>query len=55
MHWSKNSGINREQLDYMYGPAKITSWKAARRAVFADDATLMKMFESDAMARAGLA
>jgi hypothetical protein len=55
MHWSKNSGIDPEKLDYMYGAAKIESWKAARREVFGNDATLMKMFESDAMVRAGLA
>ena len=55
MHWSKNSGIDPEQLDYMYGAAKIESWKAARRAVFGGDETLMKLFESDAMVRAGLA
>jgi FAD/FMN-containing dehydrogenase len=55
MHWSKNSGIDPDKLDYMYGAAKIASWKAARRAVFGDDATLMKMFETDAMVRAGLA
>jgi hypothetical protein len=55
MHWSKNSGIDPEQLDYMYGAAKIASWKAARRAVFGNDATLMKTFETDAMVRAGLA
>ena len=55
MHWSKNSGIDRQQLDYMYGAGKIASWKAARRSVFGNDATLMKMFETDAMVRAGLA
>ena len=55
MHWSKNSGIDPEKLDYMYGAAKIASWKAARRTVFGNDATLMKTFETDAMARAGLA
>lgn len=55
MHWSKNSGIDPAQLDYMYGPAKIASWKAARKAVFGNDATLMKTFETDAMVEAGLA
>jgi len=55
MHWSKNSGIDPEQLDYMYGAEKVASWKAARQAVFGDDETLMQMFESDAMVRAGLA
>jgi hypothetical protein len=54
MHWSKNSGIDRDKLDYMYGPAKIASWKAARRTVFGNDEALMKMFESDAMVNAGL-
>jgi hypothetical protein len=55
MHWSKNSGLDPQKLDYMYGAAKIASWKGARRAVFGNDATLMKMFETDAMVRAGLA
>jgi FAD/FMN-containing dehydrogenase len=55
LHWSKNSGIDPAKLDYMYGPAKIASWKAARRAVFGDDVALMRMFESDAMVDAGLA
>jgi FAD/FMN-containing dehydrogenase len=54
-HWSKNSGIDPQRLDYMYGAAKIASWKTARRAIFGNDATLMKMFETDAMVRAGLA
>jgi hypothetical protein len=55
LHWSKNSGINPEKLQYMYGAAKIASWKAARRAVFGDDRALMKLFETDAMVEAGLA
>ncbi len=55
MHWSKNSGIDPDKLEYMYGAAKIASWKAARQAVFADDATLMEMFQTDAMVEAGLA
>jgi hypothetical protein len=55
MHWSKNSGIDPDKLDYMYGAAKVTSWKAARQRVFGNDATLMKVFESDALAAAGLA
>jgi FAD/FMN-containing dehydrogenase len=55
VHWSKNSGIDPRKLDYMYGAARIDSWKAARRAVFGDDATLMKLFETDAMVQAGLA
>jgi hypothetical protein len=55
MHWSKNSGIEPEKLEYMYGAEKIGSWQAARQAVFDGDATLMQMFETDAMQRAGLA
>jgi hypothetical protein len=55
MHWSKNSGISPEQVDYMYGPSKVASWKAARRAVFKGDEKLMKVFESDTMVEAGLA
>lgn len=55
MHWSKNSGLTPDQLQYMYGSAKVESWKAARRAVFGDDQTLMKLFETDTMVEAGLA
>ncbi len=55
MHWSKNWGITPGQLDYMYGASKIASWKAARRAVFANDTSLMKLFETDTMVMAGLA
>jgi FAD/FMN-containing dehydrogenase len=55
MHWSKNSGIDPAKLDYMYGPAKVASWKEARHKVFKGDAALMGMFATDAMARAGLA
>ena len=55
MHWSKNSGIDPAKLDYMYGAKRVASWKAARRSVFGGDETLMKMFETDAMVRAGLA
>jgi FAD/FMN-containing dehydrogenase len=55
LHWSKNSGIDPEQLEYMYGATKIASWQAARQAVFGGDATLMQTFETDAMVEAGLA
>ena len=55
MHWSKNSGIDPAKLDYMYGAPRIASWKAARRAVFGNDQTLMKLFETDTMVEAGLA
>lgn len=55
MHWSKNSGIDPDKLEYTYGAAKVTSWKAARQRVFGNDATLMKVFQSDVLATAGLA
>ena len=55
MHWSKNSGLDPQKLEYMYGAARIASWKAARRTVFGGDAALMRMFETDAMVQAGLA
>jgi hypothetical protein len=55
MHWSKNSGIRPDKLTYMYGNAKIESWKAARRKVFNNDPRLMKLFDTDAMVEAGLA
>jgi hypothetical protein len=55
MHWSKNSGLNPAKVEYMYGAPRIASWKAARRAVFGNDQTLMKLFETDTMVEAGLA
>lgn len=55
MHWSKNSGLRPEQLAYMYDPASIARWKAARRTVFAGDRSLMTLFETDTMVAAGLA
>lgn len=55
MHWSKNSGIDPDKLDYMYGASKVASWKAARQVVFGNDPTLMTLFETDAMVEAGLA
>jgi len=55
MHWSKNSGIDPDKLEYMYGATKIASWKAARQVVFGNDATLVKTFDSDVMVDAGLA
>ncbi|MGE5527397.1 MAG: FAD-binding protein [Methanosarcina sp.] len=55
MHWSKNSGIDPDKLEYMYGAAKVARWKAARQKVFGNDQSLMQVFESDAMVEAGLA
>jgi FAD binding domain len=55
MHWSKNSGIEPRKLEYMYGPDRIASWKAARRTVLGEDEGLMRTFASDAVMQAGLA
>ena len=55
LHWSKNSGLSAEKLEYMYGADRVASWKAAREAVFGGDASLMELFETDAMVEAGLA
>jgi hypothetical protein len=55
VHWSKNSGIEPSKLEYMYGTARIASWKAARSTVFGGDATLMRTLASDAIVQAGLA
>lgn len=54
LHWSKNSGIDKDKLRYMYGVQRIASWKLARRTVFGNDQSLMRLFESDAMVHAGL-
>jgi hypothetical protein len=55
MHWSKNSGLNPDKLRYMYDDTKVASWKTARRTVFGNDQSLMKLFETDTMVEAGLA
>lgn len=55
LHWSKNSGIEPDKLEYMYGSERIESWKAARKTVFGGDDALMRAFASDAMVEAGLA
>jgi FAD binding domain len=55
MHWSKNSGIDAAKLEYMYGDARIASWKAARHTVLRGDDALMRTLASDALVRAGLA
>ena len=39
----------------MYGEERIARWKAARRAVFGGDETLMATFATDVIKRAGLA
>jgi hypothetical protein len=39
---------------YMYGVDRIAAWKAARAKLFGDDASLMKLFDSDVVIAAGL-
>lgn len=53
-HWSKNSGISPSRLHAMYGTERITKWRDARKRIFEGDATLMKVFDNDHVARAGL-
>ena len=55
LHWSKNSGIDEQQLDHMYGADRVSRWRDARKRVFANDASLMRTFENDHLVRAGLA
>jgi hypothetical protein len=54
-HWSKNSGLTRQDLDHMYGAAKVNAWIAARKKIFGNDASLMKVFDNDHLRRGGLA
>jgi len=53
-HWSKNSGITPERLQEMYGPDRVSRWRAARRRVFDNDPALMRVFDNDHVLRAGL-
>jgi FAD/FMN-containing dehydrogenase len=54
-HWSKNSGIDPQQLEAMYGADRVSRWRAARERVFQNDQSLMKVFENEHLLRAGLA
>lgn len=55
MHWSKNSGIDAEKLQHMYGAERIASWRDARKKVFRGDPKLMQTFASDVLVETGLA
>jgi hypothetical protein len=55
LHWSKNSGIDHQQLITMYGTTRVTTWRNARKQVFNCDTSLMRVFENDHLVRAGLA
>ncbi len=54
-HWSKNSGLDRDDVLHMYGAERIGRWRAARERVFEGDASLRKVFDSAQLERAGLA
>ena len=54
LHWSKNSLIDPQRLEEMYGADRVARWKAARKRVFKNDAGLMKVFENEHLKRAGL-
>jgi hypothetical protein len=54
LHWSKNSGIDKDRLEQMYGRERIDKWKTARARVFNHDAALMRTFENAHLVRAGL-
>ena len=54
LHWSKNSLVDPQRLQEMYGADRVNRWKAARKKVFKNDAALMKVFENDHLIRAGL-
>src|SRR5690606_8554356 len=54
-HWSKNSGLDREEVLHMYGADRIGRWRAARERVFDGDASLRRVFDSAQLERAGLA
>ncbi len=53
-HWSKNSGIDSQRLAAMYGATRVAKWRAARKQVFKNDTALMRVFDNDHLARAGL-
>ena len=53
-HWSKNAGVDAEQLQEMYGKDRIRRWKAARSHIFNNNTSLMKVFDNAHIRRAGL-
>ena len=55
LHWSKNSGIDNAQLLRMYGNGRVNRWRAARKSLFGNDASLMRVFDNLHVERAGLA
>lgn len=55
LHWSKNSRVDPQRLEEMYGAARVAKWRDARKRVFKNDAALMQVFTNAHLVRAGLA
>ena len=55
LHWSKNSGIDAQNLVTMYGEDRIKRWRRAREVVFEGNMSLMSVFDNSHLQRAGLA
>jgi len=53
-HWSKNSGIDAQRLNAMYGASRVAKWREARKRVFKNDTALLQVFDNDHLVRAGL-
>ncbi|MCG8607353.1 FAD-binding protein [bacterium] len=53
-HWSKNSGIDSQRLIAMYGEARVEKWREARKHVFDNDSSFMRVFQNAHLIRAGL-
>jgi len=53
-HWSKNSGIDSQRLVTMYGEARVEKWREARKQIFNNDSSLMRVFDNAHLIRAGL-
>jgi FAD/FMN-containing dehydrogenase len=53
-HWSKNSGLDPQRVEHMYGAMRVAKWRAARQRVFGGDAALMTVFANAHLVRTGL-
>lgn len=53
-HWSKNSGLDEQEVLRMYGADRVARWKAARERVFGGDAALKRLFDNPVTERGGL-
>jgi hypothetical protein len=53
-HWSKNAGLDAQRVLSMYGEMRINKWREARKRVFQNNSSLMRVFENQQLIRAGL-